>query len=145
MIHAVDISACPFVQSIDVLLATAHHHLITNQVNEDAFDPSRQGRLPSDLYARLLATRPTDAAPVFAHGDYCLPNVLLDPDRLTLSGFIDWGGAGAADRYLDLALAARSITYNLGAEWVAPFFAACGLPEIDQARIVYFQTLDEFF
>ena len=145
MIHAVDITGCPFDQQIDALLATAHRRLITNQVDESQFDTARQGRRASDLYAELLATRPIDGAPVFVHGDYCLPNVLVDPGSLTLTGFIDWGSAGASDRYFDLALAARSITYNLGAEWVAPFFAAYGLAEIDHARITFFQTLDEFF
>jgi aminoglycoside phosphotransferase len=145
VIHAVDAAGCPFDQNIDVLLAIAHRRLIANQVNEDDFDPVHQGRPASDLYAELLATRPTDATPIFAHGDYCLPNVLVDPDRLTLSGFIDWGGAGISDRYLDLALAARSITFNLGAAWVSPFFAAYGLAEFDPARIAFFQTLDEFF
>jgi aminoglycoside phosphotransferase len=145
LIHAVDITTCSFDQRIDVLFAAAHQRLIENRVAEDAFDPARRGRPASDLYAELLATRPADTAPVFAHGDYCLPNVLIDPDRLTLTGFIDWGGAGISDRYLDLALAARSITYNLGGEWVAPFFAAYGLTEIDHARITFFQTLDEFF
>jgi aminoglycoside phosphotransferase len=46
---------------------------------------------------------------------------------------------------LDLALAARSISFNLGAQWIAPFFAAYGLTEIDHARIAFFQLLDEFF
>jgi aminoglycoside phosphotransferase len=145
MIHAVDITGCPFDQRIDVLLATAHRRLVNHQVDENDFDAPRQGRRASDLYAGLLATRPTDSPPVFVHGDYCLPNVLVDPDRLTLTGFIDWGSAGVSDRYFDLALAARSITYNLGAEWVAPFFATYGLTEIDHARIAFFQTLDEFF
>ena len=145
LIHAVDVTTCPFDQRVDVLLAAAHQRLIENRVAEENFDPARQGRPASDLYAELLATRPAGTTSVFAHGDYCLPNVLIDPDRLTLTGFIDWGGAGISDRYLDLALAARSITYNLGGDWVAPFFAAYGLAEIDHARIGFFQTLDEFF
>jgi aminoglycoside phosphotransferase len=144
-IHAVEVTGCPFDQRIDVLLATAHRRLSDHQVDENDFDTAHQGRRASDLYAELLVTRPADAAPIFVHGDYCLPNVLVDPDRLTLTGFVDWGSAGVSDRYFDLALAARSITYNLGAEWVAPFFAAYGLAEIDHARITFFQALDEFF
>ncbi len=97
MIHAVDITGCPFDQRIDTMLATAHHRLITHQVDENDFDTPRQGRRASDLYAELLATRPTDTAPVFVHGDYCLPNILIDPDRMTLMGFIDWGSAGISD------------------------------------------------
>jgi aminoglycoside phosphotransferase len=145
MIHRIDTTGCPFDQRIGTLIEAACRNLVDNRVDESDFDALRQGRTAQDLYAELLATRPTASAPVFVHGDYCLPNILIDPDRMVITGFIDWGRAGVSDRYYDLALAARSITYNLDAEWVAPFFAAYGLTGIDHARIAFFQLLDEFF
>jgi aminoglycoside phosphotransferase len=146
MIHSLDVTGCPFDQGIDTLLETAHHNLLNSRVDENDFDVPRRGRTALGLYDELTATRPPqEDALVFVHGDYCLPNILIDPGRMTITGFIDWGSAGVSDRYFDLALAARSITYNLGAEWVAPFFAAYGLTKIDRARIAFFQLLDEFF
>jgi aminoglycoside phosphotransferase len=145
MIHRVDITDCPFDQRISTLMEAACDNLLNDRVDETDFDAPRRGRSAQDLYAELLATRPTESTPVFVHGDYCLPNILIDPDRMAITGFIDWGSAGVSDGYTDLALAARSITYNLGAEWVAPFWTAYGLTEIDHARITFFQLLDEFF
>lgn len=145
MIHGVNITGCPFDRRIDSLMGIAHANFTGNRVREDDFDAQRRGRTARDLYDELIATRPTEQALVFVHGDYCLPNILIDPDRIVITGFIDWGSAGVSDPYVDLALAARSITRNLGAQWVVPFFAAYGLAKSDHARLAFFQLLDEFF
>ena len=45
------------------------------------------------------------------HGDYCLPNVMLDAWQF--SGFIDLGSAGIADRHFDLFWGIWSLEFNL--------------------------------
>jgi aminoglycoside phosphotransferase len=144
-IHSLDMAACPFDQRLDVLLEAARLHMVQGRVEENEFDPQRRGCPVEELYGELLAQRPAEEALVFTHGDYCLPNVLIDPQTRTVTGFVDWGGAGLSDPYHDLALAARSIAFNLGDQWVPPFFEAYGIDEIDYARVEYYQLLDEFF
>ena len=53
-------------------------------------------------------------ADVLVHGDYCLPNVLLDGWRF--SGFVDLGLAGMGDRHVDLIWGVWSLRYNLGTD-----------------------------
>ena len=48
---------------------------------------------------------------VLLHGDYCLPNVMLD--QWQFSGFIDVGNGGVGDRHIDLFWGIWSLTYNL--------------------------------
>lgn len=45
------------------------------------------------------------------HGDYCLPNILLDKWHLT--GFIDVGHGGMGDKHIDLFWGAWSLAFNL--------------------------------
>lgn len=144
-IHTLSIQGCPFDARNDVKIAAAQRRLLENDVDESDFDLERQGRTAESLYTELLATCPQSEDLVFAHGDYCTPNVLIDPATMTLTGFIDWGRAGVADRYLDLGIAARSVIYNYGETWVAPFFEAYGLREIDTAKVAFYRLLDEFF
>jgi aminoglycoside phosphotransferase len=143
-IHSIPVESCPFDMRLDVKIAQVGERLQAGLVDEENFDPERKGRTAQSLFRELLASRPADEDLVFTHGDYCTPNVLIDPDALTVTGFIDWNRAGIADRYMDLALAARSIDYNFGAAWIKPFFEAYGV-EPDPAKVAFYQLLDEFF
>ncbi|MDE3231387.1 MAG: phosphotransferase, partial [Chloroflexota bacterium] len=100
---------------------------------------------PRRLLTRLRATCPSEPANdlVFVHGDYCLPNVLLS--ATSVSGYLDWGRAGVSDRYQDLAIAARSVRYNLGAEWGPRFLAAYAADPLDASRLAWYEALDELF
>jgi len=66
-------------------------------------------------------------------------------DGARVAGFIDCDRAGVADPYQDLALASRSISDNLGHEWVATFFREYGLPDPDRQKLAFYRLLDEFF
>lgn len=144
-IHRIPADTCPFDMRLDVKIAQAAQHFQEDLVDTMNFDPERQGRTAQSLFREVLATRPGDEDLVFTHGDYCTPNVLIDPDTMTLSGLIDWGRAGVSDRYQDLALAARSIDYNFGAAWIKPFFDAYGVAQVDSAKVDFYKLLDEFF
>ena len=148
LLHATNISACPFDASRRSRIADAKSQLAAGLVRESDFDAVRQGRTGADLHAELLATQPAIEERVFTHGDYCLPNVLLEDDGAggyRVSGFVDCGRAGVADPYQDLALCARSIAYNFGAEWVPALFARYGVERVDEVRVGWYQLLDEFF
>jgi aminoglycoside phosphotransferase len=147
-LHATNISACPFDQSTRARVAAAESRLRAGLVRDDDFDASRKGRSARDLYAELVASRPPSEDRVFTHGDYCTPNVMLVDDGaggFRVSGFIDCGNAGIADRYQDLALCARSVASNFGDQWVQVLFARYGLERPDEAKIGWYQLLDEFF
>lgn len=143
LFHRQPVAGCPFDQGLDAELARAAANVAANAVDADDFDGERAGRSPASLLAELHATRPPAEDLVLIHGDYCFPNVVITD--WALSGFIDLGRCGVADRYHDLAQVARSVRRNLGEPWVAPFFAAYGIGAPDEAKLHYYQLLDELF
>ncbi|HKV83952.1 MAG TPA: APH(3') family aminoglycoside O-phosphotransferase [Ktedonobacterales bacterium] len=145
MIHRLDIAACPFDRRLNRTLALARERCAAGLVDEADFDEQRQGLRAPDVLAQLEATRPAAEDLVFTHGDYCLPNVFLDSAGTRLTGFVDWGRAGVADRYQDLALAARSLRHNFGPGWESYLFEAYGLATVDDAKLAYYELLDELF
>jgi aminoglycoside phosphotransferase len=142
-IHHLPIEGCPFDPRLDAKIEAARVRMIRGRVDAADFDAERQGRTTEDLFGELIRTRPGVEDLVFTHGDYCLPNILLEEGAVR--GFIDWGRAGVADRYQDLALAARSLEYNLGPEGIPLLFHAYGIPEPDPDRLAFYRLLDEFF
>lgn len=142
MIHELPIDRCPFDATIPTKIELARERVIAGLVDESDFDESRFGGVAADLFTELLESIPEDEDLVFTHGDYCLPNIVLQDWKI--SGFIDWGRAGIADRYQDIALIARSVESNFGSEWVSVLFEACGI-EPDHAKIHFYTLLDEFF
>ena len=64
------------------------------------------------------------------HGDYCLPNIMLDEWRF--SGFIDVGNGGVGDRHVDLFWGAWTLAFNLKTEaYRERFFDAYGRDKVE--------------
>lgn len=69
---------------------------------------------------------------VLVHGDYCLPNVLVEDGRL--SALVDVGGAGLGNPETDLAAGVWTLQYNFGKGFAQTFLNSYGWPPMsDQA------------
>jgi aminoglycoside phosphotransferase len=142
-IHGTAIDDCPFDQRIEMKLEGARANLEHSLVDEDDFDEPWQGCGGQDVYQFLVDHRPEEDHLVFGHGDYCLPNVLVEGNEA--SGFVDLGGAGICDVYNDLAIASRSIVYNLGQGFDELFFELYGVPVVNRELVGYYRAMDELF
>jgi kanamycin kinase/aminoglycoside 3'-phosphotransferase-2 len=146
-LHSIPLEHCPFDQQLEAKLTQARLRTELGLVDIEDFDDQWQGKPAEELLEVLLQTRPADEDLVVCHGDYCLPNVLLHEGKL--SGFVDLGRLGVADRYQDLALMTRSLTSDLnpqfGEGWDKVFLEAYGIREPDWTRLEFYRLLDEFF
>lgn len=87
-----------------------------------------------------LEHNPTDL--VFGHGDYCVPNVLIQSNKVT--GVVDWGDAAYLDKRFDLATAVMSLRYNFKEEvYVTTFLNSYGYQE-DVGTLDVFEALYKF-
>ncbi|WP_073739280.1 APH(3'') family aminoglycoside O-phosphotransferase [Streptomyces sp. CB02488] len=108
-LHEAPVSQCPFRRSLDTTVALAGDVVARDAVSPE-FLPVDQRQTPTpellDRLTRQVSRRREQEAAdtVVCHGDLCLPNIILDPQTLEVSGFIDLGRLGLADRYADLAL-----------------------------------------
>jgi aminoglycoside phosphotransferase len=73
------------------------------------------------------------AGHVLTHGDYCLPNVLLEDGKL--SGVVDLGRVALASPEVDLAAGVWTLQYNFGPGFGRPFLDAYGWPPMSDAAI----------
>ena len=87
------------------------------------------------------------AADAVTHGDYCAPNVFIDPETLKFSGVLDVGHLGMGDRYVDLALMYKSLSNGLnpqyGLEPAARSFVTRYGGDPDDPRIQSYIGLDD--
>lgn len=138
------LTGCPFERPLASVVALAADVVRRGAVNPKFLTDEWRQLEPSELLDQVVAESPyveSVLEPVVCHGDACLPNVFFDPSTLEVTGLIDVGRLGVADRYSDLALA----VIQLHDEWSAdpsPFFEAYGLPQPDPRRLYFFRLLD---
>jgi len=142
IVHSLPIESCPFNARLNYKIELAKERMLKGLVDESDFDDERAGRRAEDLFQELLATKPSEEDLAFTHGDYCLSNIILENGKLR--GVIDWGNAGVADRYQDIALLTRSVWYNFGKKWEESVFEIYSI-EPDWKKIYFYRLLDEFF
>lgn len=131
-LHSLDFSGCPVMDKM-----ASYRSLAEQNYAKGLFDPSffigTKGSA-EEIWREIEAGGDALSERVLLHGDYCLPNVMLDGWRL--SGFIDLGGGGVGDRHIDLFWGAWTLNFNLHTdEYRSVFFDAYGRDAIDTDKI----------
>ena len=129
-LHEMDAGDCPVQDRMSGYLALAEDNYRTGNYDKSAFPDSFGYRTADEAYAVLQAGRGALKNEVLLHGDYCLPNIMLDGWRF--SGFIDVGNGGIGDRHVDLFWGAWTLWFNLKTNaYRDRFFDAYGRDKVD--------------
>ncbi|MBX9796319.1 APH(3') family aminoglycoside O-phosphotransferase [Sphingomonas sp.] len=141
-LHALPAETCPFNAALPLRLAAARARIDAGLVETEEFDEVRAGWSAEQVWDRLHALFPVEAAPVVTHGDYSLDNIFLD-DSGAVTGIIDVGRLGVADRHQDLAILLNCLG-EFDAALAPALFAAYGTTP-DPRLIELHLLLDELF
>lgn len=108
LFHSIDISDCPYTNSLDSRLAELDYLLNNDLADVDCenWEEDTPFKDPRELYDFLKTEKPEEEL-VFSHGDLGDSNIFVKDGKV--SGFIDLGRSGRADKWYDIAFCVRSI------------------------------------
>lgn len=114
MLHDTDATGCPVPNRTAEYLATARRNYETGNYDTSLFPDNWGYASAEEAWAVVEQNGKYLKNDTLLHGDYCLPNILLDNWRF--SGFIDLDTAGVGDRHVDLFWGIWSLQFNLGTD-----------------------------
>jgi kanamycin kinase len=124
---------CPFRFDIARALDHVRRRLGSGLIGAADLHEEHAHLTPDAAVAELEAMTPDHEDLVVCHGDYCPPNVLLSGGRVT--GYVDLGELGVADRWWDVAVGAWSVGWNFGVGLEPLFYESYGVaPDPDRIR-----------
>ncbi len=126
-LHEKGFADCPVQNRLESYFALAEENY-----QKSTFDLSYGNfRSAEEAYKTLLAGKELLRCDTLLHGDFCLPNFMMDNWRFT--GFIDLGNGGVGDRHIDLFWGAWTLNYNLKTDaYRDRFFDAYGRERIEK-------------
>ena len=124
-LHSRDHSACPEQNHTEKYLARATKNYRAGHFDASLFPDNRGFASVEEAWSVVEANAKYLKTDTLLHGDYCLPNIMLDGWKP--AGFIDVGGGGVGDRHVDLFWGAWSLKFNLKEDtYVTRFLDAYG-------------------
>lgn len=133
-LHESDFTGCPVSDHTKSYIKTVEKNHRAGVFDPDFLPPVMGDMAKNEAFSYFEAHKHLLKTDTLLHGDYCLPNILLN--NWSFSGFIDLGNGGVGDRHVDLFWGAWTLGFNLGTQsYRDRFFDAYGRDQIDLDRI----------
>lgn len=124
-------------------IARVEKNYLTGNYDKTAFPDSFGYASAEDAYAVFSSGKGALRDEALIHGDYCLPNIMLDSWHF--SSFIDLGNGGVGDRHIDIFWGAWTLKYNLGTDdYRERFFDAYGRDKIIEEKLKIVAAAEAF-
>lgn len=129
-LHDTDFTGCPVPHRTEAYLETVSRNHRMARYDTSLFPDNWGYRSAEEAWNVVQSVAPYLKEDTLLHGDYCLPNILLD--NWQFSGFIDLGCGGIGDRHIDLFWGVWTLQFNLKTDQYADrFLDAYGRDRID--------------
>ena len=133
-LHETDPAGCPVTDRLETYTASVREGIERGSFEDElfagiwGFSSFDEARKAAEEGMRHLTP---DA---LIHGDYCLPNILLR--NWKLSGYIDLGNGGIADRHIDILWGVWTLNYNLHTtRYTDRFLDAYGRDKVEPEKL----------
>ena len=137
-LHETDFSGCPVQNRIERYKNT----VLTNYEN-GVFDSSFGFNNAKEAFSFVEKNIKLLKNDTLLHGDYCLPNIMLD--NWSFSGFIDLDNGGVGDRHIDIFWGIWTLQFNLGTnEYASRFIDAYGRERVDKDMLRLVAACESF-
>lgn len=142
-LHETDYAGCPIMDRLTGYLASAEENYHTGNYDKTHFPDSFGYCSAKEAYAVLTAGKDSLQSKVLLHGDYCLPNIILN--NWKLSGFIDVGNGGVGDRHIDIFWGIWTLWFNLKTDkYRERFLNAYGRDQVDESVLKIIAAAEVF-
>lgn len=111
LLHHMDFTGCPVKNHTFLYLERVRSNYRRGIFDKTLFPDNWGYTSAKEAYRVLDRNGHLLAADTLLHGDYCLPNIILQ--NWKLRGFVDVGCGGVGDRHVDLFWALWTLEYNL--------------------------------
>lgn len=140
-LHEIDYNNCPILDRTAEYLAVAEMNYRTGNYNNS---PNKFGyHSAKEAYDVLIAGKDALQSRVLLHGDYCLPNIILN--NWKLSGFVDVGCGGVGDRHIDIFWGIWTLSFNLKTnKYYERFLDVYGRDKVDEAVLKIIAAAEVF-
>lgn len=142
-LHDTDYSDCPVMNRTETYLQTAKKNKLAGVFDRSIFEGRWGDPDPEDAWVYIEKNQHLLRTDTLIHGDYCLPNVMLN--NWKFSGFIDLGNAGVSDRHIDLFWGIWTLRFNLKSDrYKDRFLDAYGRTRVDNDMLQLVATIEMF-
>jgi len=143
LLHGMDYAGCPAQNHTEWLFATAEHNYKNETYNKSEFPDSFGYKTPEEAWAVVQNHGHLLRSDTLLHGDYCLPNIMLD--NWQFSGFIDLDNSGIGDRHVDIFWVLWSLIWNLKTDkYRDRFIDAYGRDKVDEDMLKIVAAFEVF-
>ena len=134
---------CPVTDRIAAFLAVAEENRNLGKWHPSRLVESMRHYSAEEAWYVVQEFSGTLKSDTLIHGDYCLPNIMLD--NWKFSAFIDVGSGGISDRHMDLYWGCWSLNFNLkDIRWCSRFLDAYGQDHFDPEILKAISAFEAF-
>ena len=142
-LHHREYSACPVQHHTERYISRAVENRKAGRYDASLFPDNWGFYSAEETWSVVESHAKYLKADTLLHGDYCLPNIMLD--KWQPSGFIDVGGGGVGDKHVDLFWGAWTLKFNLKDDrYVTRFLDAYGRNNFEPEMLRVIAAVESF-